>query len=162
MRRSDREITEFNRIVEIMKRCKVCHIAFHDYDYPYVVPMNFGMSVDGEKITLYFHGAKIGRKHDLIKKNNKVGFVMENIISVITSDIACESVAEFESVMGTGEIEYVSDEEKLDALKILMDQYASPNGKKIQFDDKYINATSVLRLNVNNLSAKQLIKIKEE
>lgn len=161
MRRNDREVTDFNRIVEIMKRCKVCHVAFHD-DYPYVVPMNFGMSVDGEKIILYFHGAKVGRKQELIKKNNKVGFVMENMISVITSDTACESVAEFESVMGTGEIEYVSDEEKLDALGILMAQYASPNGKKIQFDDKHINATSVLRLKVNNLSAKRLIKIKEE
>lgn len=67
MRRTDREITDFSQIVEIMKRCEVCHISFSD-EYPYVVPMNFGMKIDGEEITLYFHGADVGKKHDLIKK----------------------------------------------------------------------------------------------
>ena len=56
MRRTDREITDFSQIVEIMKRCGVCHISFSN-EYPYVVPMNFGMKIDGEEITLYFHGA---------------------------------------------------------------------------------------------------------
>ena len=51
MRRTDREITDFSQIVEIMKRCEVCHISFSN-EYPYVVPMNFGMKIDGEEITL--------------------------------------------------------------------------------------------------------------
>lgn len=67
MRRTDREITDFSQMVEIMKHCGVCNVSFSD-EYPYVVPMNFGMKIDGEEITLYFHGAGVGRKHDLVKK----------------------------------------------------------------------------------------------
>ncbi len=156
MRRTDREITDFSQIVEIMKRCEVCHISFSN-EYPYVVPMNFGMKIDGEEITLYFHGADVGKKHDLIKKNNKVGFVMENMLSVLTYDIACKSVAEYESVMGYGKIKYADDNEKLEALELLMNQYAKPSGEKFEFEPEAVKHTCIIKLKVENLSAKRLI-----
>ena len=45
MFRKDREITDRNTIVDIMKRCHVCRLAFNDRQsgYPYLVPMNFGL-----------------------------------------------------------------------------------------------------------------------
>ncbi|MDF2587373.1 MAG: pyridoxamine 5-phosphate oxidase family protein, partial [Anaerocolumna sp.] len=43
MRRTDREITDLNQIVDIMKRCDVCRLAFFDKEYPYIVPLNFGL-----------------------------------------------------------------------------------------------------------------------
>ena len=46
MRRYDREITDKNEILEIMSRCDVCRLAFNDGDYPYILPLNFGI---GEK-----------------------------------------------------------------------------------------------------------------
>lgn len=156
MRRTDREITDFSQIVEIMKRCGVCHVSFVA-EYPYVVPMNFGMKIDGEEITLYFHGANIGKKHYLIEKNNKVGFVMENMLSVLTYDIACKSVAEYESVMGYGKIEYVDGEEKLEALEFLMSQYAKPSGEKFEFDLEAVNHTCIMKLKIEGLSAKRLV-----
>lgn len=157
MRRTDREIKDFSQIVDIMKRCKVCHLCFND-EYPYVVPLNFGMEVDNEEVILYFHGASEGKKHDLIKKNNKVGFVMENMPSVLTSDIACNSVADFESVMGYGKVEYVDGEEKEEALQLLMSQYAKPSAKSFEFKPEIINRTCIMKLKVEGLSAKRLIK----
>ncbi|EPS51414.1 hypothetical protein CFSAN002367_06635 [Clostridium botulinum CFSAN002367] len=55
MRRRDRAITEFHDIVKVMKACKVCHVAFHDDEYPYVAPMTFGLEVkDNEEVSIYF------------------------------------------------------------------------------------------------------------
>lgn len=45
MRRKDREITDFDEIVAIMRKCDVCRIAVNDGDTPYIVPMNFGLEV---------------------------------------------------------------------------------------------------------------------
>ena len=41
MRRKDREITDTQDILEVIKKCDVCRIALHDGDYPYIVPLNF-------------------------------------------------------------------------------------------------------------------------
>lgn len=93
----------------------------------------------------------------MIKKNNKVGFVMENMLSVLTYDIACKSVAEYESVMGYGKIKYADDNEKLEALELLMNQYAKPSGEKFEFEPEAVKHTCIIKLKVEDLSAKRLI-----
>ena len=45
MRRKDREITDFNEMLEIMKKCDVCRIALNDEEFPYIVPLNFGLDI---------------------------------------------------------------------------------------------------------------------
>lgn len=158
MRRCDREIVGFKNIVEVMKSCKVCHVAFFDQEYPYVVPMNFGLEIKNENdIYLYFHGAREGKKHDLIKKNNKVSFVMENIHNIVTGPKVgeCECTMEFESVMGTGIIEYVSEDEKDIALHTMLNQYGVVEGKdNFHFHHEVVSKLHILRLSVNFLSAK--------
>ena len=63
MRRNDREITEFSEMTDVMKRCDVCRLALNDEDgYPYLLPLNFGMEETDGRVTLYFHGAKEGKK----------------------------------------------------------------------------------------------------
>ena len=57
MRRSDREINNFAEIVDVIKKCDVCRVAWNDNGYPYIIPLNFGMKAEGEQIVLYFHGA---------------------------------------------------------------------------------------------------------
>jgi nitroimidazol reductase NimA-like FMN-containing flavoprotein (pyridoxamine 5'-phosphate oxidase superfamily) len=66
MRRKDREVTDMNEIIEIIKKCDVCRLAFFDKEYPYIVPLNFGYSYDGAKLELYFHGANAGKKLELL------------------------------------------------------------------------------------------------
>ena len=67
MRRKDREITEFEEIIDVMERCGVCRLALHDEEYPYIVPLNFGMQVEEGQIVLYFHGAEEGKRRVLGK-----------------------------------------------------------------------------------------------
>jgi hypothetical protein len=159
MRRKDRQITGFENMIKVMKACQVCHVAFFDDEYPYVVPMTFGLEVkENNEVNLYFHGAKEGRKHDLIKKNNKVSFVMEDIHGIVTGPQvgACECTMEFECVMGTGMIEYVAEEEKFAALQTMLQQYDVQEGKNnYHFQHQVVPRIHVLRLRVNSLSAKK-------
>ena len=148
MRRSDREITKFDEIIAAMKTCEVCHVAFFDEEYPYVVPMNFGMQVKGQDVVLYFHGANAGKKHDLLKKNNKVAFVMECTHGIVTSKKvgACECTMEFESIMGTGVIDYLEEERKIEALHTLLEQYNVREGANYHFHDEVVPKTSLLSI----------------
>ena len=61
MRRKDREITDFNEMLEIMKKCDVCRIALNDEEFPYIVPLNFGLDIQEDKVLLYFHSAMKGK-----------------------------------------------------------------------------------------------------
>ena len=49
MRRSDREIKDFDEIIEVINKCDVCRLAINDGDYPYIVPMNFGLNIEDGK-----------------------------------------------------------------------------------------------------------------
>jgi nitroimidazol reductase NimA-like FMN-containing flavoprotein (pyridoxamine 5'-phosphate oxidase superfamily) len=158
MRRKDQEITGFDNIIKVMRACKVCHVAFFDDEYPYVVPMTFGMEVkDKNEVNIYFHGAKEGRKHDLIKKNNKVSFVMEDTRGIVTGPPvgACECTMEFECVMGNGTMEYVSEEKKVAALQTMLQQYDVKEGQNYHFHHEVVPRIHVLRLRVKSLSAKK-------
>lgn len=48
MRRKDREVTDLSEIIEIMKNCDVCRLALNDDGFPYILPLNFGMAVNGD------------------------------------------------------------------------------------------------------------------
>lgn len=69
MRQENREIKEFNEIIEVMKNCDVCRLALNDDEYPYILPLNFGMEIVDGKVNLYFHSALEGyKKQTLLKK----------------------------------------------------------------------------------------------
>ena len=49
----------------------------NDDGYPYIIPLNFGMSVEGEKSYAYFHSALEGYKVDLMKGITGASFEMD-------------------------------------------------------------------------------------
>lgn len=155
MRRSDREVKDFNEIVGIIERCDVCRVAFNDDDYPYIVPLNFGHSVKDGKITLYFHGAMEGRKYELIQRHGKAGFEMDCSHRLVSSLESCSCTMEYESVIGTGVIEDVEDIEKYDALCILMRHY---HKEGFPFNKAVMEKTRVFKLEVNSITAKRRMK----
>jgi len=54
----NREVTDINKIEEILLQCKLCHIAMVDDDLPYVVQMRYGYkSRDENVLKLYSHSA---------------------------------------------------------------------------------------------------------
>ena len=157
MRRKDREITDLNELYAIMKKCDSCSVAFFAKEFPYVIPLNFGVCFNNEKFTLYFHSAHVGTKLDLLHKNNHVGFEMSCSHKLLLGDSACDSTIEYESVCGNGIMSILPHEEKLEALTQLMTQYQ--NSKSFNFDEKAIESVTVMKLEVHQITGKRLKKM---
>ena len=70
IRRRDREITDREVVVGIMKSVKYLVVAMADGNEPYLVTLSCGYSE--EENAFYFHCAREGRKLDVIAKNPRV------------------------------------------------------------------------------------------
>ena len=156
MRRSDKEVTELPEILTIMKKCAVCRVAFIDGDFPYIVPLNFGVEELDGKISLFFHSALQGKKLDLLNANNKVAFEMDCATKIYIGEIACDSNMAYKSVCGRGTITVLKKEEKSSALTKIMEQYQA--GKAAVFDAERLEKTVVLKLAVSEVTAKSSYK----
>ena len=155
MRRSDREVKEFKDIVAIIEKCDVCRIALNNNGYPYILPLNFGMVVKDDKIELFFHGAMDGTKYDLIENDNRASFEMDCEHRLVTEIEKGSCTMEYESVIGQGYIEMLSDEEKYDALCILMKHY---HQEEFPFNKAVIPHTKVFKLVVEKVTGKRRMK----
>ena len=156
MRRKDREITDPVKIADIISRCTCCRIGFCDDGEVYIVPLNFGYEIKDNSYTFYFHGAKDGRKIDLIRKNPKVGFEMDTDLAVYVRgefEAACDYTARFQSVIGNGVLSIVSEpEEKKLGLSLLMEH--NTGKREWSFHEKMLEAVAVFKLEVTKLRCK--------
>jgi len=157
MRRSDREVTDISEIIEIIEKCDVCRLAFSENNVPYIVPMSFGYEYTNGKLTLYFHGAKEGKKHDIMKKNPSVCFEVDCSHKLIEAEEADDYTMEYESVIGNGHVHLCNDKpEKINALNQLMKKYAKD--KNFNFPDHVIESVTVFKLDVSEFTGKRLKK----
>ena len=148
MRRKDREITDRNKIDEIITRCRVCRIALCENDQPYVLPLNFGY--DGKY--LYFHSADKGKKIETLKKNSRVAFEFDILNEIVTDKNPCEWGAKYESVVGTGIADFIeSPEEKAGALECILKQYG---GVFSEFKDSSLASVTIIRVTIVSVSGK--------
>lgn len=153
MRRKDREVTDRNEIIEIMRRCDVCRLAIHDEGYPYIVPLNFGLLVDEESMTLVFHSALEGTKLDLLKIDNRVSFEMDcqHQLQYFEEKGVCTMA--YESVIGRGRITFLEGEEKIRCLQAIMEQYH--HQKNVYFNPATVERTAVYVLQVESVTGKR-------
>lgn len=155
MRRKDREVENFDEILEIINQCDVMRVAFVDNNKPYIVPMNFGKALDEyNNLILYFHCAKAGKKLDLIKLNNNVCVEADHTIKIESGEMACDWTCRYESVIGQGIIEIVSDEnEKFIAMSSIMKKYGFTGN--MEFDKNIFSRTVILKVLVSEISGKR-------
>ena len=150
--RREKLITDIDKVLEILDKSKVVHVGMVDGDEPYVVPMNYGYVMENGKLTVYLHGAKRGRKIDVMQANPKVFFEAECGIQPFEGDIACRYGITYSSIMGKGIATIVDDvEEKKKALSILM---KTQTEKNFEFEDKMVAFVSVIRIDVSEYTAK--------
>ena len=122
MRRKDREVQDRAEIFDILKRCDTVRIAMHGEQYPYVVPVSFGMEVVDNKAIIYFHCAKEGFKVDLLKENPFVSVEGDIFIKVEKTEHGI--TARYESVIGFGECQFITDIDEIKhGLKVLLEHY---------------------------------------
>lgn len=152
MRRSDREISDYEGLKDILDGCNVCRIGIHDKEGIYIVPLNFGYLYEGSKLVLYFHGATVGRKLDGIRENPEVAFEMDCAHRIIEDEDPCEYGFSFKCLMGNGIAEVLEDvEEKKQALTVLMKHQT---GKDFSFDDQAASTVAVIKIESTSFTGK--------
>jgi len=154
------EVTDSTIISEILDNAEYGTLALCVDNKPYSLPINF-VEINGE---IYFHGAKKGKKIDIIKQNSKTSFSVVEEYSLLPSYFsndegnACPATQLFKSVIIDGTIELIEEyEEKVEALQGLMEKLQGEGGFKHLSEDMYqkaINATQIFKLIVDEKRAK--------
>lgn len=153
MRQKNREIKDFEEIIEVMKQCDVCRLALNDDGYPYILPLNFGMDVADGKITLYFHSALEGYKVDLFQRDNRASFEMDCRHQLQYFEDKGYCTMSYESVIGRGTIRILKENEKKDALEKLMAHYHKD--PKAYYNPAAADRTLVYALDVQQITGKR-------
>jgi nitroimidazol reductase NimA-like FMN-containing flavoprotein (pyridoxamine 5'-phosphate oxidase superfamily) len=156
MRRSDREVTDFNEITDILNRADTIRLGLQDEPYPYVVPLSFGLEAENGVITLFFHGAKEGLKHDLIRANPKVCAEADIFRRYIETSGGVTT--EYESVIGFGKCELVSGGEAVKGLDLLL---AHCGFGGFEYDSKVLDIAAVYKITLESFTGKRLFAKKE-
>lgn len=152
MTRRERQVTDEAFIRHILDTAKIVHLGMVDGDEPYVVPMNYGYVLEEGKLTLYLHGARRGRKIDVLRENPKVFFEMECDVRPFTNEVACKYGMAYSSLMGNGRaviVENVAEKQK--SLTLLMQTQAK---KTFAFTEKLADVVGVIRIDVERFTAK--------
>ena len=154
MRKIERQVTDSKAIRDIIAGCEVMRVAFNDPEEGdiYIVPVNYGFTEENGEYTLYFHGAKAGRKADLGRQGGIVGFEMDRGYELVEDENPCDHTCRYESVIGSGEITFLEDnEDKKVGLTAIMSQVSE---KEFTFPEEMVKATAVYRIKARNLSVK--------
>ena len=153
MRKSDREVTDPAQINAIIEQMDAIRIGFFDGDEVYIVPLSFGYSEENGHYTFYMHGAKAGRKADLVKQCGKAGFELDKALEVRTDPEPCDHTVQYNSIIGHGSIEEVTGlEEKKVGLNAVMKQNTGKGDW--EFPEKITEATFVMKLTADWITCK--------
>ncbi len=129
MRRAEFEIKDEAAFEALLSECEYGTLSLVDEGEPYGVPVNFVWR-DG---AICFHGAREGRKAEVMAKNPKAAFSVVKPYSLIPSYFsdtvaACPATQFFASAHIAGRVEKVEDDsEKCDILNAMM-QKLQPDG----------------------------------
>ena len=152
MTKRERQITDPVRIRRILDTAKVLRLGLAVDNEPYVVPMNYGYTLEEGKLVLYLHSAVRGKKLDMIRANSRVFFELDCDLVPFEGKVPCQYGLAYSSLMGRGTARIVEDvEEKKQAMSILM---KTQTGRDFAFEDKLVSIVAVIRIDVSEYTAK--------
>lgn len=156
MRRSDRQVLNWDRMLSILDSCDCCRLGLLDGDEVYIVPLNFGYEAQEGCLKIFFHCAKEGRKLDIIRRNGKVSFEMDTAHNLVKGDSPCSYSFLFQSIIGTGRA-FIVDvlEEKLYALGRILSHYGASCDS---FAKSRIDSVEIIKVEVTDWSCKEHLK----
>jgi uncharacterized protein len=150
MRKSEDEIKDREEIESILKQAQVCHVAMAEGKIPYIVPMNFGYQDN----CLYFHGAREGKKLDILRQNNDVCFEMDIEDQIVKAPgNICSWSSKYRSVIGHGKASILQEwQEKAAALNIITRHYGAPH---YDFSEKEVEKVSIIKIEISSITGKK-------
>ena len=115
-----------------------------------MTPLSFVFARPG---TIYSHCAHTGHKIDNIAHDARVCFEVDECSDVIHGERASECSMKYRSVLAFGRARQVeSREEKVQALDLLVDKYASVNYPELT--TKEIDGVTIIAIDVEHISGK--------
>jgi len=155
MRKKDREITDFDEIVEMIDKSDVLRVAFSDENaVPYIVPFSFGYEVCDNKVYFYLHCATEGKKIDILRKNPAVCTEIDVFNGYVESPHGI--TADYKSVIGFGKIKEVFEEEAVKGIDLLL-KHCNISG----YDPRecaLMPVTRVLKIEIDEITGKKRFK----
>ena len=152
LRRQDREVTDPERVLGLLREGRFCSIALYD-GAPYVLTMSYGH--DRENRRLYFHCAAEGRKIDAIAHDPRA-------CATVVSDRGYkhgECAHPYESVVLHGTMRVVEDPaEKSHGLRVLVEHLESGPDAFASMgldDDARVASVTVLSFDIDAIAAKE-------
>ena len=152
MTKRERQVTDPAQIAHILDTGKVLHLGLAVNNEPYVVPMNYGYTMEDGKLVLYLHSALQGKKLDMMRTNPNVFFEIDCDLMPFEGRVPCQYGLVYSSIMGRGTARIVGNvEEKKQAMSILM---KTQTGKDFAFEDRLVSIVAVIRIDVEEYTAK--------
>jgi nitroimidazol reductase NimA-like FMN-containing flavoprotein (pyridoxamine 5'-phosphate oxidase superfamily) len=147
LRRKDRAITD-DEAIAILNKAEYGVLSTISPDgKPYGVPLSYCI-IDN---CIYFHCAIEGRKIDNIEKNNSVSFCAVGNTEILPDKFGTK----YESVIASGEVVEIFDDNKQIALEGLLKKYSSNYfSKGLEYIETLKTKTRVFKISITRLSGK--------
>lgn len=150
MRKKDKEVTSQTWMEGVLNETQWLELGLSGIDgWPYIAPMNFAYK-DGY---LILHGAKQGKKAEMLHENSKVCFQAITGTEVIRNEENPSAFSmKYRSVTGFGIAKVLEEEEeKREAMKELMRRY---NGPLEPIPDTMLEKTLVVKVEITEMTGK--------
>jgi nitroimidazol reductase NimA-like FMN-containing flavoprotein (pyridoxamine 5'-phosphate oxidase superfamily) len=152
IREPQRAVYDRSTIYSILDEAFICHVGFIADGQPFVIPTSFGRSGDN----LYIHGSAASRMLRNLDSGAPVCVTVTLLDGLVLARSIFNHSMNYRSVVVLGKAVLVSDPaEKLEALRLLS-QHILPGrwADSRQPNEKELKATSILRLPIEEFSAK--------
>ena len=145
-------VTDPEQIRHILDSGKVLQLGLSVNDEPYVVPMNYGYTMEDGKLVIYLHSAVKGKKLEMVRTNPRVCFNIDCDRMPFEGRVPCQYGMVYSSILGRGTAALVEDpEDKMEAMSILM---KTQTGKDFTFNERLVSIVTVIRIDVTEYTAK--------
>lgn len=151
MRKSDREIKNFDEVLSLLDECQTIRLAINGDPYPYVVPLSYGWEYKNGKVYVYFHCAKEGKKLDMIEQDGNVCFETDILSGYRSAGNGI--TADYRSVIAFGRAERIYGEELVHGLELLL-RHCKVTGYSAE-DCAARDITAVVKITVESITGKR-------
>ena len=152
VREPDRGVYDRDAINVILDEAFLCHVGFVVDDHPFVIPTSYGRNGD----TLYIHGSAASRMLRNLSRGVAVCVTVTLLDGLVLARSVFNHSMNYRSVVILGSATLVDNpEEKIRALQILTEHIIPKRwDDSRQPNEKELKATSVLRMPIDEVSAK--------
>lgn len=152
VREADRGVYDRETVYQILDAGFLCHVGFAVEGQPFVIPTSYGR----EDSNLYIHGSAASRMLRQMKEGVAVCVTVTLLDGLVLARSIFNHSMNYRSVVILGKATLVDDpQEKLVALRVLSEHIIPGRWDDVrQPNDKELKATSVLRVPIEEFSAK--------